>query len=185
MAEKKKSECWLTSEIKIHKKVAIYKKILYHMNMEIDFRIVAANEMREVVDMTILIEEIIKELNSKRFVKGKTEIGAFMGRWMSRDVDPEIGKKYTCELSLPDLTVEDMRVLPDGAKTPVYTDIDLDDKVVFKGMIWAAEQGGVVVSFAPDWIECFEIRGSGLNAYDSVMFVLDKEDIRIYPYDVE
>ncbi len=134
--------------------------------------------------MTILIEEIIKELNSKLFVKGKTEIGLFMGRWMSRDVDPEVGKKYVCELSLPELSVEDLTILHEGIKSPVYTDIDLDDKVVFKGMIWTAEHGGIVVSFAPDWIECFEIRGSGLNAYDSVRFVLDKEEIGIYPYDV-
>ena len=140
--------------------------------------------IKVVLELTIMVEEIIKELNSKLFVKGKTEIGSFMGRWMSREVDPEIGKKYVGELSLPDLSVEDMQILPDGAKSPVYTDIDLDSNVVFKGIIWTAEHGGIVVSFAPDWIECFEIRGSGLNAYDSVKFVLDKEEISIYPYDV-
>ena len=134
--------------------------------------------------MTLLVEKIDKELNSIVIVRGKTEIGLFMGCWMSRDIDPEIGKKYSCELLLPDLTVEDMTVLPNGAKTPVYTDIDLDDNVVFKGIIWAAEQGGIVVSFAPEWIECFEIKGSGLNAYDSVQFVLDREDVKIYPYDI-
>ena len=56
--------------------------------------------------------------------------------------------------------------------------------MIFKGVVWAAEQGGIVVSFAPDWIECFEIKGGGLNVYDSVMFVLEKEDVKIYPYDV-
>lgn len=134
--------------------------------------------------MTLLVEEISKEINSKLVVKGKTEIGVFMGLWMSREVDPEVGKKYCCELSLPDLRADDMRVLPNGTKTPVYTDVDLEGRVIFKGVVWAAEQGGIVVSFAPDWIECFEIKGGGLNVYDSVMFVLEKEDVKIYPYDV-
>ncbi len=135
--------------------------------------------------MTILVEEITKELNGKLMVKGKTKIGAFTGCWMARDIIPEIGKKYGCELVLPELTAQDMRVIPNGIETPVYTDIDIDNNVVFKGIIWVAEHGGIVVSFAPDWIECFEIKGSGLNAYDSVMFVVKKEDIEIYPYEAE
>ncbi len=134
--------------------------------------------------MTLTVEEVTKELNSITIVRGKTEIGAFMGRWMSREINPEKGKKYSCELSLPDLRASDMRVLPYGNKTPVYTDIDIDNRVVFKGIVWVAEQGGIVVSFAPDWIECFEIKGGGLNVHDAVMFILEKEDIAIYPYEV-
>ncbi len=103
--------------------------------------------------MTILVEEISKELNGKLLVKGKTKIGNFMGCWMARDLAPEIGKSYGCELVLPELTAQDMRVIPNGNETPVYTDID--NNVVFKGIIWVAEHGGIVVSFAPDWIECF------------------------------
>ncbi len=134
--------------------------------------------------MDIKIKEITKELNGRKTVVGETEIGGFLGTWMARDIEPELGKTYSCELLLPDLRAEDMTILSNDKNTPVYTEIDLNRNVVFKGLIEASESGGIVVSFSPNWIECFEISGSGINVYDSVKFVLSKEQIEIYAYEV-
>ena len=134
--------------------------------------------------MDIKIKEITKELNRRKTVVGETEIGGFLGTWMARDIEPELGKTYSCELLLPDLRAEDMTILSNDKNTPVYTEIDLNRNVVFKGLIEASESGGIVVSFSPNWIECFEISGSGINVYDSVKFVLSKEQIEIYAYEV-
>ena len=133
--------------------------------------------------MKLLVEEIINEFNNRTTVKGQTGIGSFVGTWMSRDIDPEVGKSYYCELSLPEIRGEEM-IIKRYQDMPTYTDIGLDGKVVFKGICHAVEDGSMVVSFSYDWIEAFEFSGVDLRMYDTVQFALAKEDIRIYPYDV-
>ncbi len=133
--------------------------------------------------MKLLIEEITNEFNHTVSVKGQTGIGSFCGVWMSREFDPEIGKSYYCELSLPEIRGEQM-VIKRYQDMPTYTDIMLDGRVVFKGIVDAVEDGSMVVSFSYDWIEAFEFNGVDLRMYDTVKFSLDKNDIRIYPYDI-
>ncbi len=132
--------------------------------------------------MVLKVKQIIKELNGKITVRGESGIGAFMGTWMSRYITPETDKIYSCELSLPEIKGEEMKIKR-FRDMPTYTDITLDDKVVFKGVCIAVEDGSMVVGFTNDWIECFEFGEVELHQYDTVTFLLDKEEILIYPYD--
>lgn len=134
-------------------------------------------------NMKLLIEEVTQELNNVVSVKGQTGIGSFAGIWMSREFDPEVGKAYYCELSLPEIRGEDM-IIKRYQDMPTYTDITLDGSILFKGICHAVEDGSMVVSFSYDWIEAFEFSGVDLRVYDTVKFFLEKEDIKIYPYDV-
>lgn len=133
--------------------------------------------------MKLLIEDVTKELNNVITVRGQTGIGPFMGTWMSREFDPEIGKTYYCELSLPEIRGEQMNIKR-YQDMPTFTDINIDGTVTFKGICHAVEEGSMVVSFAYDWLEAFEFSGVDLRMYDTVKFSLTKEEIGIYPYDV-
>ncbi len=133
--------------------------------------------------MKLLVEDITKELNNILIVRGQTGIGAFMGTWMSREFEPEIGKAYYCELSLPEIRGEQMSIKR-YQDMPTYTDIDINGMVTFKGICHAVEESSMVVSFSYDWIEAFEFSGVDLRMYDTVKFSLRKEEIGIYPYDV-
>ena len=132
--------------------------------------------------MVLKVKQIIRELNGKITVRGESGIGAFMGTWMSHDITPKPDKIYSCELSLPEIRGEEMKIKRFRDR-PAYTDITLENKVIFKGVCIAVEDGSMVVGFTDEWIECFEFAGVELHQYDTVTFSLDKEEILVYPYD--
>lgn len=133
--------------------------------------------------MTIVVHEIIKELDNKLTVRGQTEIGPISGIWRSMDIQPGEDLKYDCELFLPYIDSKDITARREPI-SPSYTEIGIDGRIYFKGLCEAIEDDNFVVSFGEDWIECFEISGLKVEVYDSILFSIPKDEIDIYPLDV-
>ena len=133
--------------------------------------------------MTIVVHEIIRELDNKLTVRGQTEIGPISGRWRSIHIQPKEDLKYDCELFLPYIDSKDITARREPI-SPSYTEIGIDGRIYFKGLCEAIEDDNFVVSFGEDWIECFEISGLKVEVYDSILFSIPKDEIDIYPLDV-
>jgi hypothetical protein len=111
----------------------------------------------------------------------ETDIGVFKGIWRSRQIKPVIGSTYHAELTLADISCDEVTKCSFGEKPSVYL---LDEGVRLTAICEGYDGEVYFLRFADDWLQMLYIEEDNQHfATDDVLsFKLSCEQVEIYPY---
>ncbi|MBR5684213.1 MAG: hypothetical protein IKW96_13245 [Ruminococcus sp.] len=123
----------------------------------------------------------IEKRGSITVAECETGIGVFRGIWRSRQIKPVPGSTYRAELTLADISCDEVTKHSSGEEPFVYLQ---GDGVRFTAICEEYDGEVYFLRFAEDWLQMLYIEEDEQHfaADDVLSFKLSCEQVEVYPY---